>query len=984
MDHDALSPVDIPSQPTSRPESIASSPLEDDHPQYPQTPFLNYHHLKAIRNHDSAYFGQHLSHADSPTEPVVHSGSPVLLTNLEEQLPSTFKLQHPTAKHLHDHHKAFVPPSPAGAKIADDVLLAEEKRNKKEEMEKDVNSMAQNSTAHHRHVPTADFAPDEGITAELQSLYTNFQKCLDLREKYMTYSCQRLFDNPKDRDGWEIYPPPPKPSWPLPPPEELEKRREKDAARERNPIEAVGSDFKFEDCAIPGEHEVGYDWGFLKRRQDFTYEMDAFGVFQVYKSSEDKEASRPAYHVPSIKDYFVDLEYILNVISDGPAKSFAFRRLRYLESKWNLYVLCNEYLELAYSKVGWGVRVPHRDFYNVRKVDTHVHHSSCMNQKHLLRFIKAKMKKAPEDVVIFRDGKELTLAEVFQSLNLTAYDLSIDTLDMHVSGACDVPSLLVVSPAHKDSFHRFDKFNLKYNPIGESRLREIFLKTDNFIKGRYLAELTKGECGIWVGVIDVWLSYVDLKGIIFSFFHAEVISDLESSKYQNAEYRISIYGRSKEEWDKLAKWVIRNKLFSHNVRWLIQVPRLYDLYKSTGIVKNFEEVIKNIFEPIFEVTRDPTTHPELHIFLQRVIGFDTVDDESKTERRIYKKFPVPAQWDSNLNPPYSYYIYFMYANLCSLNKFRNERGFNTFVLRPHCGEAGDTDHLTSAFLTSHSISHGILLRKVPALQYLYYLKQIGIAMSPLSNNALFLTYERNPLPHFFQRGLNVSLSTDDPLQFHFTKEPLIEEYSVAAQIWKLSGVDMCELARNSVIQSGWEMSAKKYWLGKNWYLPGRDGNDMQKTNVPDIRLDFRYETLSEELNMLTQYSSVWPSIPTPLLSSSISFATGNPALVGASSLMEPAQIQQQTIDHQRIINPHADGGATTATGEWTPAGLETPPMSSPLLLPNPDVTPPLLRSGTMSPVMSFDNGMIPGMSILAEKAKQRRLLVKDQSGSQGQ
>lgn len=34
---------------------------------------------------------------------------------------------------------------------------------------------------------------------------------------------------------------------------------------------------------------------------------------------------------------------------------------------------------------------------------------------------------------MFRDGKHLTLAEVFQSINLTAYDLSIDTLDMHVS-----------------------------------------------------------------------------------------------------------------------------------------------------------------------------------------------------------------------------------------------------------------------------------------------------------------------------------------------------------------------------------------------------------------------------------------------------------------------------------------------------------------------------------------------------------------------
>lgn len=40
-----------------------------------------------------------------------------------------------------------------------------------------------------------------------------------------------------------------------------------------------------------------------------------------------------------------------------------------------------------------------------------------------------------QEVVIYRDGKHLTLSGVFQSLNLSAYDLSIDTLDMHVSVA---------------------------------------------------------------------------------------------------------------------------------------------------------------------------------------------------------------------------------------------------------------------------------------------------------------------------------------------------------------------------------------------------------------------------------------------------------------------------------------------------------------------------------------------------------------------
>lgn len=32
----------------------------------------------------------------------------------------------------------------------------------------------------------------------------------------------------------------------------------------------------------------------------------------------------------------------------------------------------------------------------------------------------------------------------------------------------------------------------------------------------------------------------------------------------------------------------------------------------------------------------------------------------------------------------------------------------------------------------------------------------------------------------------------------------MEEYSIAAQVWKLSPCDMCELARNSVLMSGFE------------------------------------------------------------------------------------------------------------------------------------------------------------------------------------
>ena len=89
--------------------------------------------------------------------------------------------------------------------------------------------------------------------------------------------------------------------------------------------------------------------------------------------------------------------------------------------------MLNEFKEITQQK-----SVAHRDFYNVRKVDTHIHAASCMNQKHLLRFIKKKMKTSGDMVVLNHKQKgAMTLSEVFKELNLTPYDLSVDKLAMH-------------------------------------------------------------------------------------------------------------------------------------------------------------------------------------------------------------------------------------------------------------------------------------------------------------------------------------------------------------------------------------------------------------------------------------------------------------------------------------------------------------------------------------------------------------------------
>lgn len=563
--------------------------------------------------------------------------------------------------------------------------------------------------------------------------------------------------------------------------------------------EEIGDDLPIDDHCVHAPSN-GNPWDLEFPPSSEYYIKCVNGVFQVYENEESLISESPLdYKYPRYGEFVAELIKLCSVMVDGPLKSFCYRRLSYLSSKYSLHILLNELRELASQKA-----VPHRDFYNIRKVDTHIHAASCMNQKHLLRFIKKTLKENRDEVVVKTDKGSMTLEEVFTSLNLTAYDLSVDMLDVH---------------ADRNTFHRFDKFNAKYNPIGESRLREVFLKTDNSINGKYFASIIK-----------------------------EVSADLEESKYQNVELRLSIYGKHKDEWDKLALWAIVNNVYSDNVRWLIQIPRLFDIFKLNKLMTNFQEFLTNIFLPLFEVTNDPQSHPELHKFLHYVIGFDSVDDESKPENPIIDKdTPPPQEWNQDENPPYAYYQYYMFANMTVLNHFRAAKGLNTFVLRPHCGEAGPVQHLVCGFMMAENISHGLLLRKVPVLQYLYYLAQIGIAMSPLSNNSLFLNYHRNPLPEYLARGLVVSLSTDDPLQFHFTKEPLMEEYSIAAQVWKLSSCDMCELARNSVLMSGFPHRFKQYWLGTNYTREGIAGNDITRTNVPDIRIAFRSDTLHEEL-----------------------------------------------------------------------------------------------------------------------------------------
>jgi adenosine deaminase len=593
----------------------------------------------------------------------------------------------------------------------------------------------------------------------------------------------------------------------------------------------------------------------------------------------DEASTRRA--MPTWRQFQQDIRSLRALASnDATVAKYANKRLDMLESKYQLHVaLTNDDEENYYvtttsaaslndngsttpsaenhSDTAASVPLPLRrrvvqsirgDAHNCVKVDVHCHMASGITAKSLLQFMRCKIRDHPGDVVDVdkRTGQPITLVKFFDEvLPRKTYprrppqqqqqleggtERNVDDAD--TAEAAGVERVLAEMPiaalqvhAGKATFHRFDRFNHRFSPMGMSSLRSLFLKTDNFMQGRYFAELIRGV-----------FERNELEGNIFT------------------ENRLSIYGRSRVEWDRLSRWFVLHGMAHRTNSWMIQIPRLFHLYRGSGILSNFQEMLRNIFEPLWEASCFPERHPYLHFFLAHVSGFDSVDNES--DREPDQTIDVtPAQWTSVDNPPFAYYMFYMWSNITTLNRYRASRGFSTFQFRPHAGESGDPDHMADVFFLADGIGHGINLDKRPVLQYLYYLTQLPLAVVPMSNNALFCRYKDHPLPQFMRRGLNVALGTDGALIFHRTEQPLLEEYGAAEALWGLSAADISELATSSVRTSGFPVARKKAWLGPLYYLRSVAGNDVAKSHVPQTRCAFRYEAYMEEVAYVQRRAS---------------------------------------------------------------------------------------------------------------------------------
>ena len=74
-------------------------------------------------------------------------------------------------------------------------------------------------------------------------------------------------------------------------------------------------------------------------------------------------------------------------------------------------------------------------------------------------------------------------------------------------------------------------------------------------------------------------------------------------------------------------------MISTDNRWVIQIPRLWRIYakKHSGRHPSFQEMLDNIFTPMFEATLYPDQHPKIAEALKHIVAFDSVDDEGVAE-----------------------------------------------------------------------------------------------------------------------------------------------------------------------------------------------------------------------------------------------------------------------------------------------------------------------------------------------------------------
>ena len=624
------------------------------------------------------------------------------------------------------------------------------------------------------------------------------------------------------------------------------------------------------------------------------------------------ESKSNGIHNPEIKnitEFIRDYDRISECINDfcqGYYKTYVTKKNSYLLNKFELYTnLCSN-LEIQQTKM-----IPHKDFYNVLKVDPDLLINGCFSIHQLNNFIMNKLRTDSKKIVVELDGQTKTLGELFETgdSNTSSYEhvvIDDDFLEWYQyqylpnhSGSLE--KVMFLNDQDMDANTATKLFYFK--------VAKLFLEFDNYIEGQYLFELI--ETCIFKRKSRHQLYQLSID------FQFNMAKDEKSGKLYN-QWCENFYNFN----ERFAKHNHRN------IEWNVRVHRNYTYLFEQGLVFNFEDYLNEIHHLIKNA-------PKVNCSIKHI---DVIYRDS--DSYLWKSFSCtaatsPANWNISDNPPLAYYMFYIHQLLSENtikskgNKVCDNNGnlCSNITLRNNCGSQKSMGKLSQFTMLGDSIYKESLIANIlladsnqitsaepiaqtAIFQYLYYILQITCIVSPLStvskyyggsdvhdynksNDTLYhatnfstasinktpqsnshsssdvsmknrdLNYSRasnffyrgNPFMDMHKMGIRVVLSSHS-IVFNnsYTRDPLLEEYSVAASIYLINSCDMCELALNSTTDHG-----DYNYKDETYDHPFEDNeeeeaygyeDDVYKHNVAPVRRQYRITTWQTEMNNL--------------------------------------------------------------------------------------------------------------------------------------
>ena len=326
----------------------------------------------------------------------------------------------------------------------------------------------------------------------------------------------------------------------------------------------------------------------------------------------------------------------------------------------------------------------------------------------------------------------MTISDVIQHLPKAE-------LHLHLEGSVDPPTLVELSRRHNTPLP-LEGNNYKYNPdsgkeLSEPEVRELYRYKDFF-----------GFLMAFKAVTERLRTPEDYELITY-----RLMEKLKAQNVVHAEVYVSvgvIFWRG-QEFDAVFEGLERGRQrgerdFGVSLLWI------FDAVRHFGV-----EAAEKVFQKAAEL-RD-----------RHVVGIGIGGDENRG----------PAAWFRDL-----------YAKAA-------DQGLR---LTCHAGESAGPESIWSAIrdLKAERIGHGLTAIQDPALMDYLAEHQIPIEICLSSNvrTGCCTSLQEHPLPKYLERGLLVTLNTDDPEMFETT---LNGEYELAAETFGLGQSELATLATNA-------------------------------------------------------------------------------------------------------------------------------------------------------------------------------------------